>query len=152
MRDVQSLGAIRAYALGYTKNLPDSTCIRITDQKNTGATVADHRLAVAQAQGGFRPASTVYHDEITFAGQRVNYKLLKIDAPYWSDQVKRGTVEANLTSSDAPPVSAFGAIVERIFDPSTETHFDWVRFDQIRSRRAKGVLVRSSPNSWRESV
>jgi hypothetical protein len=134
----QSLVPIRAYALRYTKSLPDFTCTRVTDQKNTGATVAaDHRLAVAQAKGGFKPAGITYEDQITFAAQRVNYKLLKIDTQWWTDRLKRGTVEANMGSPDAPPVTAFGSAIEHIFDPSTEAQFRWARFDELRGRRVR---------------
>jgi hypothetical protein len=136
----QALAAIRGYVLGYTKSLPDYTCIRVTDQKNSGPIFGDHRLAVWQAQSNsqssFTPGSIVYEDQITVRGHQASYKVLKIKATHWTNGSTIRAVETNSGSPDALPVNAFGTATEKIFSPALETHFRWDRFDQLRGLRA----------------
>ncbi len=132
----EALAAVREYALHYAKGLPDYTCIRVFDERNPGAISGNHQFAVRQELDGFSGGPVEFEEQLTVTGQRESYKVLKVVAPFWTDRLKRKVVESNWGDSlDALPVSEFGSALEGIFDPATETRFQWVRFGKLRGRR-----------------
>src|SRR5579863_1525641 len=62
----EALAAIRQYALNYVKSLPDYTCTRVT-QREIGYVYGKHRW------------SLVIEEELSVAGQRETYRVLKVD-------------------------------------------------------------------------
>ncbi len=131
-----ALGAIREYALNYAKSLPDYTCIRVFDARNPDRGPGQHQFAVRQELDGFSGGQVEFEEQLTVAGQRESYKVLKVVAPYWTDRLKRKVVESNWGDNPgALPVSEFSSALERIFNPATETRFQWVRFGKLRGRR-----------------
>ena len=104
----KALADIKEYALNYARSLPDYTCIRVTQQK-TSAVIA-------------------IQEELTVAGNRENYKVLKTE-----NNFPRGVKfvdEAFGTIS----VGEFSAVLGRIFAPDTGTSFGWAGSSKLRGR------------------
>ncbi len=110
----QDLSAIREYAVNYAKNLPDYTCTRVTERKDSPVILiftGPERYGTPQPKG---TASTiVIEEELTVSGQRENYKVLKVDGQHFprADEASDGS-----SCSARSPWPSSGSVLERIFD------------------------------------
>ncbi|HEY1756368.1 MAG TPA: hypothetical protein VGG72_13285 [Bryobacteraceae bacterium] len=108
----KALAGIQEYALDYARSLPDYTCIRVTQQKS--------------------PAVVAMKEELTVAGNRENYRVLKSEG-----NSPRGV---KLVDQDYGTISVgeFSAVLGRIFAPDTLASFGWAGSSRLRGR---AVLV-----------
>ena len=104
----KALAGIKEYALNYAHSLPDYTCIRVTQQKSS--------------------AKRTIEEELTVAGNRENYKVLKTE-----NNFPRGV---KVVDEDFGTISVgeFSAVLDRIFAPDTEASFRWDRSSKQRGR------------------
>jgi hypothetical protein len=128
----QALAVIRQYALNYAKSLPDYTCTRVTQQKSSPVIMiyaTDPELFGKQPPG-MLPSTLAIDEELTVAGQRESYKVLKVDGIGLGPRMKLPPDQIVGTIA----VSEFSSVLDRIFDPETGTSFRWARLDKLRGR------------------
>jgi hypothetical protein len=103
-----ALGAIREYAMNYTKKLPNYTCTQVTTTRGTQTDLIEEELSV------------VDHREVR--------KVTKING---KPAPKADPSQLSRPSSHGE----FGNLLEVLFDPETRTDFRWDRFATLNGRR-----------------
>jgi hypothetical protein len=107
---------VRSYALNYTKQLPNFICVQVTrrDVDPTGTGSGYHHM-----------------DTIT---QRLSYNEMKED--YQVVLVNNQPVTNMKMEQLGGTVSAgeFGSMMFKIFEPATQTRFEWARWATLRGR------------------
>jgi hypothetical protein len=130
-QEAQALAAIRDYALNYAKSLPDYTCIRVTQQKNSYviAMYAENPELFGQHPQNMPSWTTVLEEELTVSGKRENHKVLKRDndSPLGFSGLTAQVISTISTGE-------FGSVLDRIFESETGTSFHWVRSGKLRGR------------------
>ncbi|MGH9592909.1 MAG: hypothetical protein ACRD5L_07440, partial [Bryobacteraceae bacterium] len=111
------LAEVRQNALDYTKNLPNFICNQLTRRyvDSTGSGTA------------FRPTDRI-QEQLSYVGGMENYKVVLVnDLP-----------APNVTHSKLGGVTSsgeFATMLHEIFDPESETQFEWTRWATLRGRR-----------------
>jgi len=112
----QILSEIRERALDYSKNLPNYICLQQTK-----------RHVDPTGSQGFRLVDRVV-ERLTYYEQKENYKVITInDAP----------VTNNLPHEKLPGAKSsgeFGSILREIFEPDTQTEFQWEKWTRLGPR------------------
>ncbi|MBZ5579122.1 MAG: hypothetical protein LAP40_21375 [Acidobacteriia bacterium] len=116
---------VRDYALNYSKSLPDYICTQVTRRYLAAAPGGRY----AARSGGSDP-SWQLQDTLTirlsYFEQKEDYKLI--------------LVNNTLTQGDYTKLSGtvatgdFGTMLRQIFEPATETHFEWSHWATMRGR------------------
>ena len=110
------LDEIRENALNYSQNLPNYICSQITK-----------RHVDPTGNGNWQLEDRVL-EHLTYYEQKENYKVITInDKP----------VTANIAHDKLPGAKSsgeFGSILREIFEPDTQTQFDWDRLTRVGSR------------------
>jgi len=119
------LDAIREAALAYTENLPNYICTQVTERRvdPTGA-------------GDWRKQDTI-QEQLSYNDRQENYKVVMINDRLALD--KKHDQLGGATSS-----GEFGSILRTIFDPRSETEFEWARL--VRLARPNGERVVNALN------
>jgi hypothetical protein len=121
----KALEAIRKYALSYVQNLPDYTCVQVSDRIDTAERAAR--------------THDVIEEELSFVGGKERYKVTKVNgfpAANTSHEKLGGTVSQG----------EFGSLLKHIFDPETGTTFRSAGQDKLQGR-TMNVLNFSVPQS-----
>jgi hypothetical protein len=121
----KALAAIREYALNYTKNLPDFTCIRMTQQSTAFKNQVRYRSG-----GSSHPWINIVEEELTVSGKREIYRTLKVDNDIPENLAKPPPDQIFRRIS----VREFGWSLDRIFGAETGTRFHWSRSSKLRGR------------------
>jgi hypothetical protein len=113
----KTLEEVRQNALDYTKNLPNFICTQVTK-----------RSVDTSGTGSFRPTDRI-QEQLSYVDGMENYKVVLVNdlpAPNATHNKLGGT-----TSS-----GEFGTMLHEIFDPETQTQFEWTRWATWNKRRA----------------
>jgi hypothetical protein len=107
---------VRSYALNYTKQLPNFICVQVTRR---------------DVDPGGTGSSWHHMDTIT---QRLSYNEMKED--YQVVLVNNQPVTNTKMEQLGGTVSAgeFGSMMLKIFEPETQTRFEWARWAKLRGR------------------
>ena len=108
---------VRAYALNYTKQLPNFICVQVTrrdvDPTGTGS--------------GYHHMDTITQ-RLSYNEQKEDYQVVLVNnQPVTNMKMEQlgGTVSAG----------EFGSMMKKIFEPQTQTSFAWARWATLRGRR-----------------
>jgi hypothetical protein len=137
----EALAGIRAYALNYTRTLPDYTCAQVINWTGVVSLVRPRRVATS---------SGVTETQIGYVDHTEMERLMTVDG--------KPPVEAD--RRDLPPAVShgeFGTLLARIFDPQIPVEFGWAHWGTINGRRmyvfsyrvpqANGYIVRDAHGS-----
>jgi len=128
----QELAAIREYAVNYGKGLPDYTCTRVTERKESAIALTftePERYGTPQPKG---TASTIVtEEELTVSGQRENYKILKVDGQSFGREMRLRPDQVIETIT----AGQFTSVLQRIFSPEEGARVQWVRLEKLRGRQ-----------------
>jgi len=109
------LAAATDHALNYLKRLPDFICTQVT-----------RRSVDPTGRESWIPQDVIL-ERLSYFEQREDYKVVLVNNhPVDIPHEKLG----GATSS-----GEFGSILKEIFDPKTQTEFDWARWATLRGRR-----------------
>ncbi|HZT32700.1 MAG TPA: hypothetical protein VFA33_22620 [Bryobacteraceae bacterium] len=115
MEQKRVLEAARDYAINYTTRLPDFICTQVT-----------RRFVDPTGHSGWYPADTIT-ERLSYYEHKENYKVILVNSkPMDVDHEKLGGA---ISSGE------WASMMREIFDPSTETTFDWERWATLRGRR-----------------
>ncbi len=109
------LDATREYARDYVKKLPNFICAQITRRYYDPTGREDFRLA------------DKINEQLTFFEQKESYKVSSINDRFVT--VSHDQLDGASSSGE------FGSMLKEIFDPKTETQFEWERWTTLRGRR-----------------
>lgn len=108
---------VRAYALGYAKNLPNFTCTQTT------------RQMMARESFGkmLPPAGNVIEEQVSFVDNREIRKVVRING-------RPAAAEGPDQQSGTISRGEFGNLIESIFDPATSADIRWDRATVLNKR------------------
>jgi hypothetical protein len=111
----QVLADATDYALNYTSRLPDFICTQVT-----------RRYIDPSGMEFWRLADTIT-ERLSFYERREDYKVVLVNSqPVEMAHEKLGGVVS---------AGEFGSMMQEIFNPETETQFDWERWATLRGKR-----------------
>lgn len=122
-----ALGAIREYALNYTKSLPNYVCVQTTRRK------------ISPTVPGYLPYGDIVREELTFFDHKETYKVVMVN------EKSVANIQHNQLGG-AVSEGEFGTMLAHIFDPETGTEFDWEKWATLRGKRMY-VFAFSVPQS-----
>jgi hypothetical protein len=111
-----ALKQVREYALSYTKHLPDFICTQVT------------RRYIDPSGLEFWRQEDVITARLTYFEQREDYKVILLNS--------RMVTTSYEALGGAISTGEFGSMLREIFDPVTETRFQWERWATLRGSRA----------------
>jgi hypothetical protein len=112
----QLLSGVKEYALNYSRTLPDFICLEQT-----------RRYVDTTGRDAWR-ATDVITARLTYFDQKEDYKLVSMN-----DQVVTDTSYTSV--GGALSMGDFGTTMREIFEPFSNTHFEWERWTTLRKRR-----------------
>lgn len=117
IEQAEILDQIRAYALNYSNNLPNFLCTQVTRRNVDPTGTGDH----------WRQVDTI-QEQLSYNEHKEKYVVTMVNGSMVSgrDHDKLG----GATSS-----GEFGSMLEDIFNPVTETRFEWERWTTWHGRR-----------------
>jgi hypothetical protein len=117
VEQAEVLGAMRDYALNYTKRLPNYICTQVT-----------RRQIDPTGQGRLRPEGDVVQEQLTFFDQKETYKVTMINGQSVSN-IAHERLGGTVSSGE------FGTMLHEIFDPDTGADFRWDHWGTLRDHR-----------------
>jgi len=126
---------IRDQALAFSKHLPNFICTQVT--RREVALAEDSMVGVRSSRGGVSvpsrgagqwQLSDTIEEQLSFFDHHENYKVLKLNGKPPSASESR---PAGLAST-----GEFGTTLDSIFEPETQTQFEWKRWETLRGRPA----------------
>ena len=115
----EALAGIRAYALNYTRLLPDYTCAQVINWTSVTSLVRPQRVLT-------RSGTT--ETQIGYVDHKEMERLTTVD----------GKPPVQADRRDLPPAVShgeFGSLLARIFDPQIPVEFGWAHWGTIDGRR-----------------
>ena len=109
------LAAATDHALNYIKRLPDFICTQVT------------RRYIDPRGLEFWRQQDVIVERLSYSDQREDYKVVLVNN--LPTDIPHDKLGGSTSSGE------FGSILKEIFEPSTETLFDWARWATLRGRR-----------------
>jgi len=127
------LDEVRKYAMSYVKSLPDFICTQVT------------RRYFDPSGLEFWQRQDVITAQLTYFGQKEEYKVVLVN-----NRVSDVSYDA---LGGATSTGEFGSMMREIFEPETQTRFQWERWATLRGRRTHVFSYSvAQPNSrWRIS-
>lgn len=127
------LAEVRNYALNYSKRLPDFICTQVT-----------RRYADPSGLEFWQRLDTVT-TKLSFFDQKEDYKVVLVNNQ--PTDIAYEKLGGSISSGE------FGSMMKEIFDPESETQFEWTRWATLRGRRVHVYSYRvAQPRSkWRIS-
>ena len=124
---------VRDYALNYTKRLPDFICTQVT-----------RRYADPSGLEFWNRLDTVT-TKLSYFEQKEDYKVVLVNNQ--PTDISYEKLGGSISSGE------FGTMMKEIFEPETETTFEWTRWATLRGRRVHVYSYRvAQPRSkWRIS-
>ena len=111
------LAEITESARNYTKGLPNFICLQVTRRYGDNSGLENFRLIDTIAE------------RLSYFEQKEDYKVVSVNGVPVTSPVKHE--QRNGASSSGE----FGSILKEIFDPETQTEFDWERWATLRGKR-----------------
>ena len=132
------LQEVRAYALSYSKRLPDFICTQVT--RRYAAPVGRYG-----GQSGREPNWQILDTlqiRLSYFEQKEDYKLTLINNTL--------TIQDYRTVGGASSTGDFGTMMRQIFEPSTEARFEWDHWGTLRGRLTMvfGYHVTQAKSQW----
>jgi hypothetical protein len=113
----QILADITEGARNYVKGLPNFICLQVT-----------RRYGDASGLENFRLIDTIA-ERLSYFEQKEDYKVVSINGVPVTGNVKHEQKQGASSSGE------FGTMLKEIFDPQTETEFNWERWATLRGKR-----------------
>ena len=117
------LASVKAYALEYSKYLPNFICTQITHREIT--TINPYN-SNATERSAFK--SDAIEEKLTYFNQRENYEVVAINGETVAG-VKHGEISGAISTGE------FGSQLEVLFDPQSRAEFSWGGLASLRGRR-----------------
>jgi hypothetical protein len=131
---------VREYALNYSKSLPNYLCTEVMRRK-AAPTPGSRYGGGPASEPSFQTLDTLTI-RLSYYEQKEDYKLILINnAPTTQDYRNMG---------GATSTGEFGSLMLGIFEPSTETRFEWDHWGLLRGRRVMAFAyhVEQSRSRW----
>jgi hypothetical protein len=115
---------VRDYALNYSKSLPDYICTQVTRQ---------YAAPAPGGRYGGRPGNDPSWQlmqtltiKLSYFEQKEDYKLILVNNTVTQQDYRR--VGGTISQGD------FGTLLRQVFEPASETRFEWERWGKLRGR------------------
>jgi hypothetical protein len=120
----------RELALSYTKRLPDFICLQVTK-----------RYVDPSGMDQYVVADTVA-TRLSYFEQKEDYKLISVNGHLSQAEYEK--------LGGATSTGEFGTMLKQIFEPATETQFQWERWAKLRGRitHVYSYRVSQSRSNW----
>ena len=111
--------AVREYALNYTQSLPNFICMQVTNR------YANHNYRAGDQ--AWSPQDR-FAEQLNFVDHHENYKMISHndDSTFGKDWQNVGGALSR---------GEWASLIQAVFEPSTETHFDWERWGNLSGKR-----------------
>ena len=109
------LGAMREYALSYTKNLPNYVCVQTT------------RRRIEPTERGYLPQGDEVQELLSFVDGKESYKVEMVNGKS-QPNLKHEQLGGVVTSGE------FGSMLFNIFDPASGAEFHWDHWATLRGK------------------
>jgi hypothetical protein len=129
------ISQMREAARAYVQNLPNFICAQVT-QRKIELVVVDSLAGVKESGAGRtglshisagRPESTdTFEEQLAYFEHQENYQLVKVNGRRQKPGQPR---PPGMTST-----GEFGTTLDGIFDPNSNTEFEWRRWDTLRGQ------------------
>lgn len=120
------LDDVREYALNYSKTLPDYICTEVV--RRYAAPAAGGRYS-KYARGSADPSWQLENTltiRLSYFDQKEDYKLILVNNTAAQEDFR--SVGGTVSTGD------FGSLLRQVFEPATETRFEWDHWALMRSR------------------
>ncbi|HEY2844732.1 MAG TPA: hypothetical protein VGJ09_13820, partial [Bryobacteraceae bacterium] len=104
------LAQIREYALNYTANLPNYTCIQTTRRK-----IDPNPQAAAK---GYRFTASEVQEMLTFFDKKETYQVQMVDGKAVKN-IEHNQLGGTISNGE------FGSMLSHVFDPAIDAQFEW---------------------------
>jgi hypothetical protein len=111
--------AVREYALGYTESLPNFICLQVTNRSE------NHNYKPGDT--GWTPHDR-FAEQLNYVDHHENYHMISVndDSTFGKDWQKVGGALSR---------GEWASLIQAVFEPSTETFFDWSRWGNLSDKR-----------------
>jgi hypothetical protein len=111
--------AVREYALNYTQSLPNFLCMQVTNR------YTNHNYKRGDQE--WTPQDR-FAEQLNYVDHHENYKMISHndDSTFGKDWQNVGGALSR---------GEWASLIQAVFDPSTETHFEWSRWTAINRKR-----------------
>jgi len=117
------LAEVKEYGINYTKTLPDFICLEQT-----------RRYVDTTGKDSWRPTDII-SARLSYFNQKEDYKLVSLNDRVVNDA-------AYTSVGGALSMGDFGTVMREIFEPQSNTHFDWERWTTLRKRPTQVLTYR----------
>ena len=111
------LSEVKEYGINYSRTLPDFICLEQT-----------RRYVDTTGKDSWRPTDVITA-RLSYYNQKEDYKLVSMNDKVLNDA-------AYTSVGGALSMGDFGTTMREIFEPRSNTHFDWERWSKLRARIA----------------
>lgn len=126
------LAAIRNYALNYTANLPNYTCIQTTRRK-----IDPNPQAAAK---GYRFVANEVQEVLTFFDKKETYQVQVIDGKAVKN-IEHNQLGGTISTGE------FGSMLSHVFDPAVGAEFEWDHWATLDGNKNMYVFAYHVPAS-----
>jgi hypothetical protein len=115
---------VREYALNYSKTLPDYICTLVV--RRYAAPIPGSKYGGRRGDDPSWQMQNTLTVKLSYFEQHEDYKLILVNnTPTQTDYSKVGGTRSS---------GEFGTLLLQVFEPNTETHFEWDHWGLLRSR------------------
>lgn len=128
------LESARAAAMKYTHELPDFICTQITQRAITKSldgnlgTGISGRSSITAMANSTRFASDLIEEQLTYVGGQESYEVLTVNG-------KKAKGVDHMQLQGAMSEGEFGSMLVEVFDPGSQTAFNWSHATSVHGRR-----------------
>ena len=119
------LDEVREYALNYSRTLPDFICTQVTRRFNAPAPGTKYG-GPADADPRWYAQDTL-QIRLSYFQQKEQYTVVLIGSQLVNQDYRK--------VGGAKSFGEFGSMMQQIFDPTTEAHFEWDHWGTLRGQR-----------------
>ena len=128
------ISEVRTYALNYSKMLPDFICTQVT--RRYAAPAPGGRYSGRAGSDPSWQLQDTLTIRLSYFQQKEDYKLVLVNNTV--------TQQDYTKLAGAVSTGEFGSMMKEIFEPATETHFEWDHWATLRGHRALVFAYRVS--------
>jgi len=119
------LDDVREYALNYSRTLPDFICTQVTRRFNAPAPGTKYGGPADSDPRWY--AQDTLQIRLSFFQQKEQYTVVLIGSQLVNQDYRK--------VGGAKSFGEFGSMMQQIFDPTTEAHFEWDHWGTLRGQR-----------------
>ena len=127
------LAEVKEYGINYSRTLPDFICLEQT-----------RRYVDTTGKDSWRPTDVITA-RLSYYNQKEDYKLVSMN-----DKVANDAAYASV--GGALSMGDFGTTMREIFEPRSNTHFEWERWATLRKRPTQVLAYRVPLESSQYSI